>query len=158
MSLNTLHCYKTHGPHAMESTKQWTKTPIPITKWGASTHPEEPRHCTVNINLRALLTLLLKIGSIWPKLDQVGPCPIGPQHSHVTSPKSLSYDALNLCCNAIIDGIVLLDYFCYVVFLSVHFFQQCLLVDLVVYYNSSFSLIHSSQSLSYTACEIWRAS
>ena len=110
----------------MESIKQWTKPLIPVTKWGASTHPEVPTHYTVNRNSWTPCNPLLKMWSLWPKLDQVASRLTNPQHSHVTHPQSLSYNAFDLCCDAIIDNIVLLDYLCYLLFLSMHFFQQCL--------------------------------
>lgn len=65
-----------HGPHTMGLIKQWAKTLIPITKWGALIHPKTHRHCAMNRTSQTLHTPLLQMKSIWPKLDQVGSCPM----------------------------------------------------------------------------------
>lgn len=84
--------------------------------------PQATKHRAVNITLRTLHSS--KCGAFdqnWTKLGATS-----PQHSHVTHPKSLSYDALDLHCNTIVDCFVLLDYFCYLFLLLAQILQQCL--------------------------------
>lgn len=88
--------------------------------------PQAPWHCAMIRTFWTPHALLLQMQSLLPKLDQIGLHSIGPQHSHMTHPMSFSCGALDIFCDAIVDVIILLDYFCYLLFLLAHFFQQCL--------------------------------
>ena len=55
----------------------------------------------------------------------IGQCPTGPQHSHVTFHESLRCFAYDFYCNTGVSIVELLQSLCELVFFAAHLFQQC---------------------------------
>ena len=87
-------------------------------------YPQSPKiPCDEYIFTSSAWSAPSSVGSFTQNLDQVGPCPIGPQHSHMTHPESLSFSSLDICCEPVVHYIVLLDHFCHKFFFLAHLLQ-----------------------------------
>lgn len=81
--------------------------PNPLKKMGLQPTLKPLKHRTIHIYV-VPHTLLHKMQIFYQNMGQVWLHPIGPQHSHVTHPKSLSFFASNICCDLIVGNVVLL--------------------------------------------------